>query len=452
MLAHLNKRMDLYFQKRYKVVDYNIKTSPTREIHMPWRPHNHKKRKLAQQASTACIHITAATQRLHHLAMTTTTSNPHRVGFDPDSYDILVDNCCSKSITHCLADFITPPKQSTMMIKGFNGATATTKVGTVRWQIQDDTGRTHTLTLPETYYSASVQTRLLSPQHWAQTAKQGRGTKCTTYHDSIILSWDQGRFKRTIPLSSSNVGVITAPPGIQRFMDTCKRTMISHPLISFPATVHLADPAHPDLAQTDKHPAGDQDQPTESTKTYHASHDKHNTSNHNRDHPISATFDQEENDILNEHPTFMDEQQEYMRWHYKLNHASQKVMSKMAHKGMLPKHITKILKALDKQGRKGPMCNDCYSASATRTPWRTKPDNSKRHAVDKKGKTLTRRHHISGSTGILNTRIHWTNCRNTHKTKDSWQHHLFGPSLRLQLCLPSSINVLRRDSNGKGKF
>jgi transposase InsO family protein len=61
-------------------------------------------------------------------------------------------------------------------------------------------------------------------------------------------------------------------------------------------------------------------------------------------------------------------------------------MSKMAHKGMLPKHITKIIKTLDKQGRKGPMCNDCYSASATRTPWRTKPDNSKRHAADRREK------------------------------------------------------------------
>jgi hypothetical protein len=95
---------------------------------------------------------------------------------------------------------------------------------------------------------------------------------------------------------------------------------------------------------TTQHDTGDQDQPTESTKTYHASHDRHNTSKHDRDHPISATFDQEDNDILNEHPTFMDDQQEYMRWHYKLNHASQRVMTKMAYKGMLPKPITKILR------------------------------------------------------------------------------------------------------------
>jgi hypothetical protein len=88
MLAHLNKCMDLYFQKRYKVVDYNIKTLPIREIHIPWRPYNYKKKRMAQQARKACMHITTITLKLHHLAMTTTTSNPHRVKFDTDSYDI----------------------------------------------------------------------------------------------------------------------------------------------------------------------------------------------------------------------------------------------------------------------------------------------------------------------------------------------------------------------------
>jgi hypothetical protein len=76
----------------------------------------------------------------------------------------------------------------------------------------------------------------------------------------------------------------------------------------------------------------------------------------------------------------MDEHQEYMKWHYKLNHASQRVMTKLAHKEMFPRTITKILKTMDKQGRKGPMC----SASATRTPWRTKPDKHKKSLGDRR--------------------------------------------------------------------
>ena len=120
--------------------------------------------------------------------MQSTTPTPHRVHFDSDSYDILVDNCCSKSITNCLDDFLEPPRPSNLLIKGFNGATATTKVGTVQWPLQDDEGRVHKITLPHTYYSKHAEHRLLSPQHWAQVANQGRGTRCITYHDSILLT------------------------------------------------------------------------------------------------------------------------------------------------------------------------------------------------------------------------------------------------------------------------
>jgi transposase InsO family protein len=46
-------------------------------------------------------------------------------------------------------------------------------------------------------------------------------------------------------------------------------------------------------------------------------------------------------------------------------------MSKMAKHHMLPRRITKILKRLDKQDTRPPMCNDCCGAKATRRPWRT---------------------------------------------------------------------------------
>jgi hypothetical protein len=110
--------------------------------------------------------------------------------FDTYSYDILVDNCCSQSIPNNLQDYIKPPKLSDMRIRGFNGNTTQTKVGTVRWRINDDDGRIHCIKLPYTYYSPHAESRLLSPQHWAQIAKNGRGTKCTTYHEAIILEWE----------------------------------------------------------------------------------------------------------------------------------------------------------------------------------------------------------------------------------------------------------------------
>jgi transposase InsO family protein len=92
----------------------------------------------------------------------------------------------------------------------------------------------------------------------------------------------------------------------------------------------------------------------------------------------------ERQDMTRHNPTILDEQQEYMRWHYKLNHASQKVMTRMANKDMLPSYITRILKTMDKQCRKGPICNDCYSASAARTPWRTKPNKQMKQTEDRR--------------------------------------------------------------------
>ncbi len=157
-----------------------------------------------------------------------------------------MDNCCSQSITNSLQDFIRPPKVSDMKIKGFNGHTTQTKEGTVRWRIHDDGGRIHNIILPNTYYSAHAESRLLSPQHWAQIAKNGRGTKCTTYHDAIILEWDNRRFKRTIPINrhTRNVGIISTPIGIDGYLHKCEEYDKAHQVTAFPATIEHVDDLH----------------------------------------------------------------------------------------------------------------------------------------------------------------------------------------------------------------
>ena len=220
MLAHLNKRIDIYFKTNYAVTAYQFKTQ-FHSKQLTWKPYGHKKRRQACMARTKCL-----IQKQHNIgqfSMQSTTPTPHRVHFDSDSYDIFVDNCCSKSITNCLDDFLEPPRPSNLLIKGFNGATATTKVGTVQWPLQDDEGRVHKITLPHTYYSKHAEHRLLSPQHWAQVANQGRGTRCITYHDSILLIWGKGKYRKTVPLSPSNVGVMSTPPGMQSYLHICQK-------------------------------------------------------------------------------------------------------------------------------------------------------------------------------------------------------------------------------------
>jgi len=278
--------------------------------------------------------------------MQSTTPTPHRNHFDSDSYDILVDNCCSKSITTCLDDFITPPKPSNLLIKGFNGATATTRVGTVQCHLQNDKGRVHKLTLPHTYYSNHAEHRLLSPQHWAQVINQGKGTRCITYHDSIVLIWDNDKYRKTVPLSPINVrGHVHPTKGMKSYLLHCQQA--TYPVLSFPTTIHQKLPM---VTDSEDEPDSDmddtaspapilQDQPTESTKTSSSSpaqeepHTQKEIQDHVRPKPIrTRPLSKERQDMARHNPTIMYEQQEYMRWHYKLNHASQKVITKLANK------------------------------------------------------------------------------------------------------------------------
>jgi hypothetical protein len=66
---------------------------------------------------------------------------------------ILVDSGASYTISNNdINDFIKPPKESSIKIRGYNGSHSKTKVGTVQWSIQDDDEKIHTITLPGTYY------------------------------------------------------------------------------------------------------------------------------------------------------------------------------------------------------------------------------------------------------------------------------------------------------------
>jgi hypothetical protein len=87
-------------------------------------------------------------------------------------------------------------------------------------------GCTHSILLPNTYYSPHGKHRFLCPQHWVQSANDNHpypnGTWCATYADSIVLYWDQQQYRRTIKfLPNTNVGVIRTAPGIQQYAPLC---------------------------------------------------------------------------------------------------------------------------------------------------------------------------------------------------------------------------------------
>jgi hypothetical protein len=373
-LARLNKKITDYMLDNYKVVDYEVK-KPSPHPNITIRPFGYHKWKRSTIAQRRCINFIQGRHKTIEARSTRKKSKPI-MHFDTNSYDILVDNYCSQSITNRLQDFIKPPKVSDMKIKGFNGHTTQTKVGTVRWRIHDNGGRIHNIILPNTYYSAHAESRLLSPQHWAQIAKNGRGTKCATYHDAIIFEWDNRKFKRTIPINNHtrNVGIVSTPTGINGYLHKCEEYEKAHQATAFPATIEHEGDLH--VVTDDEEETTDQDiQPTESIQ--------HEVDNDNeRASPLQIGFNDTQHDAMDEHPAFLDDVQEYMHWHYRLNHASHVVMIKLANNKMLPQRITKILKKMDKQRAKLPMCNDCYCAKASRTPWRGKPSKDVSKKID----------------------------------------------------------------------
>ena len=57
-------------------------------------------------------------------------------------------------------------------------------MGTVEWLIENDTGKLHNIRIPNSVYSAGNKSKLHSPQHWIQEAKDRypikNGTWCAT--------------------------------------------------------------------------------------------------------------------------------------------------------------------------------------------------------------------------------------------------------------------------------
>jgi hypothetical protein len=143
-------------------------------------------------------------------------------------------------LTNDIKDYIEPPVKSSVRVRGYNGSTISTKVGTVKWKIKDDNGKVHNFILPNTYYSSSVETRLLSPQHWAQTRKKGRDSYCVTYHDAIIMRWNKDKYQITAPLDNRkhrNVGLVRSAPGIKQYLTTCQAIDKENTTIAYPATI-----------------------------------------------------------------------------------------------------------------------------------------------------------------------------------------------------------------------
>ena len=162
------------------------------------------------------------------------TTQERIVKFDTEAKPIGVDNRCSACISPYIKDFIGPLQDTNKTIKGFAGArTNNPKIGTLRWQWSDDSGKIDTFEIPNSYYVPSCELRLLSPQHWAQTRNpvDRETTRCITSSVNVYLRWTNGdeNYELTLPLNKrgSNVGTLYSHPVYNKYDLFCQAAAIT---------------------------------------------------------------------------------------------------------------------------------------------------------------------------------------------------------------------------------
>ena len=140
--------------------------------------------------------------------------------FDLDSYPILIDNCCTTCIINCIKDFCNSPWTTNLSINKIGGNIGITMQGTIKWTILDNLSKPHTFKMTNSYFVPDAPQRLFSPQHWSQTAFTDKTQSgwASTYHDCVVLCWNQDKFQRTISLDKrSNEAKLTTAHGSRHF-------------------------------------------------------------------------------------------------------------------------------------------------------------------------------------------------------------------------------------------
>ena len=358
----------------------------------------------------------------------------HDVGFDTDSRKVLIDNCATASITNDINDCCTKPVKIKRRVKGVAGTFhPDIYETTIRWDIEDDDGKIHTITLPRSFYIPSTPTRLLSPQHWAQTAKDNkpvpRGTRCTTYGNSIELVWGQGHFKRTVPLNKkgSNVGEFTTAPGYTRYETFCKKagTTIEQednkPLLAHNANLIEDD----DESIIERSPATvGEDESTDDESIFQNDNldDEENEKYFpSRDVPMTTEFligpnetvhvIPNEEERLPESPTL-----ELLRTHHRMGHLSMAKIQSMARQSILPKRLANC---------KIPVCTACMYGKATRRPWRIKGHRGTLDVMTSPGQCVSVDQMISKTPGYI-AHLRGTPTRDRYKVATIFVDHYSG--------------------------
>jgi len=194
------------------------------------------------------------------------------------------------------------------------------------------------------------------------------------------MRWNKDKYQITAPLDNRkhrNLGVVRSASGITQYLTSCQAIDEEFTTLAYPATICMdcqiaevtddeASVEAPKGFQDKSEKAMDGVRPVTPTEVEQMREEIF------KDKESESILHDDDKTVEEDFPTYAQNSQEYMHWHYRLKHPTHTVMTKMAKQGMLPRGITKILTTMGKQHTKPPMCNDCCGAKATRKPWRGK--------------------------------------------------------------------------------
>ena len=341
----------------------------------------HRKRKRKKTFSRRDLFVFMA------MASTTKVANelrnsPVMCQFDSDSFEIGLDSCSSRCVSNKRNHFInlksTPARFGSL--KGIGGDATIEGIGTLRWTIEDDYGKAHQMTIPNSLYVPKSPKCLLSPQHLAQVSPtaQRNSTYLEMRHDRGIIHWGpKGKFRRTGMINKrSNTPNIYSAPICTSFR---RYSTLANLESNMCETEMVCCPAHviPDDESVSSNESNHQNEAP--IVTIRPENEENTTTSQlfsdHQDENLTEFLTQQESTQVNviesdeEDLSATTPYAELLRWHYRLGHMSFHKLKAMAKLGILPRRLANV---------ENPKCASCYFGKMTKKPWRNKGQQPRR--------------------------------------------------------------------------
>jgi hypothetical protein len=161
------------------------------------------------------------------------------------------------------------------------------------------------------------------------------------------MRWNKDKYQITAPLDDRkhrNVGVMRSVAGIKNYLTSCRAFDQQCETIAFPATIWIDKELGPTATHDEM---GDHGQPAMEQNL--PSIGIQEQLQHMREEPTEIILEHDAH-VEEEQPIYANDKQEYMHWHYKLNHPTHAVITNQSTHATKENH--KDLEELQQSGYK----------------------------------------------------------------------------------------------------